>query len=125
MPELLVVENDPDTSEMLTKYFEASGYHVRSATNGREALVAIISRPPQVVILDLLMPDMDGAGVVEVIRSYLRLQSLPVVVVTGVPDSPLADRARELGVQRILVKGVAKPQDILRAVEKEIASSSA
>ena len=66
------------------------------------------------------MPQMDGGGLLEVLRSYLRLQSLPVVVLTGLPDSPMVERARHLKVNAILVKGKATLEDIGRAVQAEL-----
>jgi CheY-like chemotaxis protein len=86
--------------------------------NGREALAEVINSPPDAVVLDLMMPDMDGPSFLEVIRSYLRLQSLPVVVLTGLPDGPMAQRARELGVTTILVKTKASFDDIERGVQQ-------
>jgi CheY-like chemotaxis protein len=72
---------------------------------------------PDVMVLDLLMPGMDGA-LLAIIRSYLRLQSLPVVVLTGLPDSPLVDRVRRLGVDCVLVKGKATLEDVRSAVNE-------
>jgi CheY-like chemotaxis protein len=66
------------------------------------------------------MPEMDGASLLEILRSYLRLQSLPVVIVTGLPDSPMVERARHLKVNSILVKGKATLEDIARAVHDEV-----
>jgi DNA-binding NarL/FixJ family response regulator len=80
----------------------------------------VIARTPDLVILDLFMPEMDGANFLEIIRSYLRLQSLPVIVLTGLPDSPVVDRARFLKVNAILVKGKATLEEIAEAVRTEL-----
>jgi CheY-like chemotaxis protein len=72
------------------------------------------------VLLDLMMPEMDGPSFLEVLRSYLRIQSLPVVVLTGLAESPMVDRAQSLKVNSVLLKGKASPEDILRAVEEAI-----
>jgi CheY-like chemotaxis protein len=63
------------------------------------------------LLLDLLMPEMDGAMLLEVLRSYLRLQALPVVVLTGVPDSPMVQRVRDMNVNAVLTKGKASFQE--------------
>lgn len=63
------------------------------------------------------MPEMDGPTFLEVIRSYLRLQTLPVVVLTGLPDSPMVERVRHLKINDVLVKGKATHEDIRAAVE--------
>jgi CheY-like chemotaxis protein len=63
------------------------------------------------------MPEMDGPSFLEVVRSYLRLQSLPVVVFNGLAESPMVERIRHLRVNAILVKGKASPEEILHTLE--------
>ena len=118
MSYVMIVDDSPDAAEPLARFLRRCGYAVKSVPNGREALAEVINSPPDAVILDLMMPDMDGPSFLEVIRSYLRLQSLPVVVLTGLPDGPMAQRARELGVTTILVKTKATLDDIERGVQQ-------
>lgn len=118
MPNIMIVDDALDSCEPLAKFLEKSGHAVRCVPNGREALGQVIAQLPDVVILDLLMPEMDGPSFLEVIRSYLRLRSLPVVVLTAMFESPMVDRVRNLQVNSILVKGKATFEDILRAVEE-------
>src|SRR3954449_8044587 len=118
MAYVLIVDDSPDAAEPLAKFLRRCGYAVKCVPNGREALAEVINSPPDAVILDLMMPDMDGPSFLEVIRSYLRLQTLPVVVLTGLPDGPMAQRARELGVTAVLVKAKATFEDIERAVQQ-------
>lgn len=113
----MIVEDNVDSCEPLAKFLERAGHVVRCVPNGREALASVINDPPDVVVLDLIMPEMDGPTFLEVIRSYLRLQTLPVVVVTGLPDSPMVERVRHLKVNDVLVKGKATHEDIRAAVE--------
>ena len=68
------------------------------------------------------MPDMDGPSFLEVVRSYLRLQSLPVVIFTGLVDSPMIERIRHLHVNAILVKGKASSDEILQALQTAVVS---
>lgn len=120
MARILLVDDDVDGCEAIVKYLSRSGHQVRCLPNGKDALGAIIADTPDVVVLDLYMPEMDGAGLLEVLRSYLRLQSLPVVVLTGLGDSPMVERARHLKVNSILVKGKATFQDIQGAIEEAL-----
>jgi CheY-like chemotaxis protein len=66
------------------------------------------------------MPEMDGGTFLEVIRSYLRLQTLPVVILTALPDSPMVERARHLKVNTILMKAKTTFEEILNAVRQEL-----
>ena len=120
MASILVVDDDADGREVLCKFLERAGHTVVCKPDGKEALVCVIEKPPDLIILDLFMPDMDGGNFLEVLRSYLRLQSTPVIILTGLPDSPMVDRARHLKVNTILVKGKATLEEIADAVRQEL-----
>lgn len=119
MARVLIVDDDADGMEPVGNYLTRIGHTVDCVPNGKEALMAVIARPPDVIILDILMPEMDGAQFLQIIRSYLRLQSLPVVVLTGAPDSPTAERARHLSVNQVLVKSQATLPQIAEAIRTE------
>ena len=118
---ILVVDDDEDTRETQAVLLRDAGHTVVCVPNGREALAQVLSDVPDVVLLDLVMPEMDGPSFLEVVRSYLRIQSLPVVVLTALAESPMIDRARALKVNSVLVKGKAMPADVARAIEEALA----
>jgi len=120
MARIMIVDDSEDSRDSLAVIFRKLGHEVICVPNGREALSSVLDRLPDVIVLDLLMPDMDGPSFLEVIRSYLRIQSLPVVVVTGLAESPMIERARALRVNSILVKGKVSPDDVVKAVEQAI-----
>lgn len=120
MARILIVDDNADEALVLQRHFAAAGHEVATALTGREALLHVLSDKPDVILLDLILPVMDGPSFLEVIRSYLRLQALPVVVLTGAPDSPMVERTRTQKVNEILVKGKATSEDIRRAVEKAV-----
>jgi len=117
---ILIVDDDADGCEALLRFLKQAGHEVECAPNGKKALSAVIDHAPDLVVLDLFMPEMDGLGLLEVLRSYLRLQSLPVIILTGLPDGPLVERARQLNVNSIFVKGKASFDEISRAVEDQL-----
>lgn len=92
MANVLIVEDAYDGTEALATFLRKAGHQVTLAGNGKEALAAVLQSTPDVVLLDLFMPELDGPTFLEIVRSYLRMFSLPVVVLTGLPDSP-NDRA--------------------------------
>ena len=120
MAYLLIVDDDTDGREALCDFLTRAGHEVACVSNGKEALSSVLKRLPDLVVLDLFMPEMDGAGLLEILRSYLRLQSLPVIVMTGLPDSPMVDRARHLKVNSILVKGKATFDEVLQSINQEL-----
>jgi CheY-like chemotaxis protein len=120
MASVMIVDDMVDSCEPLARFLEKEGYSVRCVANGREALAQVILSMPDVVVLDLYMPEMDGPSFLEVVRSYLRLQSLPVVVLTALAESPMVERTRTLRVNSVLVKGKATFPEIKKAIEEAI-----
>lgn len=116
MPHVMLVDGAVEACWPLAKFLERSGHRVTCVGSGREALTDLIRDLPDVLVMDLLMPGMDGASLLAVIRSYLRLQSLPVVVLTALPDSPMVQRVLDLGVDSVLIKGKASLDDVRSAV---------
>jgi CheY-like chemotaxis protein len=120
MARILLVDDTPASSEPIAAHLSNAGHSVTSVANGRDALSSVLAELPDVILLDLVMPEMDGPSFLEVIRSYLRLQSLPVVVLTALGDSPMVARAQALKVNAVLAKDKASLEDIRQAVEEAI-----
>ena len=116
--QILIVDDNHDTADTFAQFLRASGHAVTAVPNGKEALASVLAAIPDVILLDMHMPEMDGPTFLEIIRSYLRLQSLPVVVLTGLPDSPMVDRVQHLKVNSVLIKGKATPDEIKHALEE-------
>jgi CheY-like chemotaxis protein len=120
MQEILVVEDDPYQAEALTIFLRKSGYDVVAASDGRAALNRVIERRPDLVMLDLFLPEMNGIELLEVLSSYMRLKSLPVIVWTGAMDVPLLDRARNLHANAVLVKSRSTFNHLLAAIREAL-----
>jgi CheY-like chemotaxis protein len=120
MSYILIVDDDLDGREALRRSLAHYGFEVACASNGRQALTSILARLPDVVVLDLFMPEMGGVCLLEILRSYMRLQGLPVIVLTAVPHTRLLSRVRDLNVTSILVKGSTSVQEVLRAIQREV-----
>jgi CheY-like chemotaxis protein len=120
MARILIVDDVEDSRESWALILRKAGHEVTCVPNGREALAHVLTQVPDVILLDLIMPEMDGPSFLEVIRSYLRIQSLPVVVLTGAPDSPMVDRARTLKVNTVLIKAKVSPEDVEKAIAEAL-----
>jgi hypothetical protein len=88
MASILIVDDDADGRDALCQFLKRSGYQVERVSDGRDTLAAVLAQTPDLIVLDMFMPQMDGGGLLEILRSYLRVQSLPVVILTGLPDTP-------------------------------------
>ena len=117
---ILVVEDDAPTREMLSRMLEKAGWLVTEAENGRVALARMAGAAPDLVLLDLIMPEMDGFAFLEETRQTEAWQRIPVVVVTAKDLTP-EDRARLNGyVETILNKGAYTRDDLLRQIRNMV-----
>jgi len=105
---LLIVEDDPDTSEMLRVYFEAQGYQVVLAATGQEALDCCQSNLPDLILLDVRLPDYDGFQVGQRLQEDLRTSRLPVIFVTERRERDYRIAGLKLGA----IDYITKPFDI-------------
>ncbi len=114
---VLVVEDDMETRDILRRTLAQEGWAVAEAENGRAALERVAADPPDLILLDLMMPEMDGFEFVSELRNHEEWQSIPVVVITAKDISP-ADRRQLNGrVQKILQKGSYSREELLREVQ--------
>jgi ammonium transporter len=119
---ILVVEDDTTTREMLRKMLEKEGWHVAEADNGTAALGRMSEQRPDLVLLDLMMPQMDGFEVIRVMRSTMIWRNIPIVVLTAM-DLTQADRLRLNGyVERVLQKGLYQHDELLSDVRELVMS---
>ena len=110
---VLIVDDDPDVREQTREMIGRNGFAVIEAANGREALERLAAGTPDVILLDLLMPEMDGFGFLRELRRHENWKELPVVVLTA-KDLTEEDHARlNGGVARVLQKGAAGREEIL------------
>src|SRR5262249_2960219 len=84
----LVGEDEPATRDLLRRLLEEDGWRVREAANGRVALDAIVEEPPSLILLDLMMPEMDGFELIAELRQHPERRSIPVVVLTAKDLTP-------------------------------------
>jgi CheY-like chemotaxis protein/anti-sigma regulatory factor (Ser/Thr protein kinase) len=120
---VLVVDDDPAIRQLLRRILEEEGYAVAEAQNGRVALDRIKEHAPGAILLDLMMPEMDGFEVISALREHESWRHIPVVIVTA-KDLTLEEREWLSGsVVRILTKG-AKPQDELLAEVRALVSAT-
>ncbi len=120
---VLIVEDDGDMREMLRRRLEKEGWVVTEAANGRVALERVADNRPELILLDLMMPEMDGFQFLEEVRKRQEWRSIPIVVVTAKELTP-EDSLRLTGsVEKILQKGAYSREELLRTVGDLVAAS--
>ena len=103
-PDVLVVEDDPDLNEMLGAYVRLAGFRYRPALDGTSALRELGSHRPSLVLLDLMLPDIDGFEVCRRLRADDSTRDVPVVILSALNEADARRRASELDVQEFLTK---------------------
>ena len=103
---VLVVDDDPDALDLAVAMIEGNGYEIQTATSGREALEAIERQRPDAVILDLMLPEMDGFEVVHRMSLNPEWRTIPVILLTARDLSHEERRALDMGTARIIQKGM-------------------
>lgn len=113
---VLVVEDDPATRELMRRLLVGEGWGVSVAANGREALERSAAEPPNLVLLDLMMPEMDGFEFIAEFRKNPKFATTPVIVVTAADLGAAEHRRLNGGVQHILQKSASNQDDFLRQI---------
>lgn len=101
---VLIAEDEPNIVESLTFLLHRAGYDVASVLDGEEALVQLRTRPPDLMILDLMLPRRNGFEVLKVVKANPALRSLPVLVLTAKGQPQDRKRAEEIGVGAFMTK---------------------
>ena len=115
---VLMVEDDASQRERMLGWLERPHWIVREAANGREALDLLREEKPDVILLDLMMPEMDGFEVVAALQGDKDWRDIPVIVITSL-DLDAKDRARlNSGVQSVLVKEKFRPEDLVERIRQ-------
>jgi len=107
-PRILVVEDDPDLRTILKLQLASRGFEITEAENGAEGFRAIQAEVPDCVILDLMMPVMDGFGFLKRVRSIMNTKDVPILILTASED----ERNRVRGFQYQADAYMSKPYDL-------------
>ncbi len=113
---VLVVDDDPDALDLAVAMIEGGGYDTVTATNGREALDALARQRPDAIVLDLMLPEMDGFEVVHRISMNADWRGIPVILLTARDLSHEERRALDIGTVRIIQKGSFSRDELLAEI---------
>lgn len=103
---ILVVDDDSRNVKLLETLLQAEGYATLTAANGRDALAVAATEAPDLILLDIMMPDMDGFEAVARLKADPRTRQVPVIMVTSLDDRESRQRALEAGAEEFLAKPI-------------------
>ncbi|MBI3318808.1 MAG: response regulator [Candidatus Omnitrophica bacterium] len=117
-PKLLLVDDETDVLDSLKRDLEGNGYQILTAQDGKAALEAVRSEAPNLILLDLMLPTLDGYHLLKLIKSDERFRGIPVLVVTARADIQDLTLAMECGAERCVVKPVQREAllEVIRAL---------
>ncbi len=121
---ILIVEDDPDIAELVARYLDKAGFITERVGTGREALQVVSARPPDLMVLDLMLPHVDGIEVCRTIRAHEKTAALPIIMVTARVDESERIVGLELGADDYLAKPfspgelVARVRALLRRAQR-------
>jgi CheY-like chemotaxis protein len=124
LPTILVVDDHAVTREPLAKLLRHEGYETTCAANGVEALVAAGLVTPALILLDVMMPKMNGVEFLRRVRADARLRRVPVIALTGSMDSGQLALVKQLGVTEVMTKARFTVDELLDRVRAHMTCTS-
>ena len=118
---IAIIEDDQTISQMYRFKFEAEGYEVETAENGKLGLTLIESMHPDVVLLDLMMPEMTGDQVLAKMRDSAWGKNTKVIILTNMGEQEIPDKVKSLGVSAVVLKANMTPRQVFDLVKQTLA----
>src|SRR5580704_11095850 len=110
VPQIMVVDDDPDTVSILARHLQREGFAAIEAVSGAECLRLALEHQVDVILLDLMMPDMDGFAVCRALKGNPKTAEIPVIMITARDDLDARSEGIRLGVSDFLAKPVFRRQ---------------
>ena len=126
MSRILVIDDESVERESLARLFTAAGHVAVTAADGRDAWLTLYEGAPDLILLDLMMPQMDGVTFLRLLRHSDHWNRVPVIVLTGADDNDgLVVQAKTLGVVAVLQKMTCDVEQLLALVERTLTTPAA
>lgn len=124
MTKILLVEDDKSLSEIYSVRLRAEGYDILSASDGKQALALAIKEVPDLIISDVMMPNISGFDMLDILRSTTETRGIHVIMMTALSSDEQRQRGMALGADRYLVKSQVGIEDVVRTVHEVLGDAS-
>jgi len=122
MPKIAIIEDDLAIAQMYRMKFEAEGYHVDIAENGKLGLALCEQMKPDLILLDLMMPEMNGDEMLEKMRATDWGKSIKVIILTNVGEQEAPEKLKSLNVLAYIVKAEMTPKQVAELARQQLAA---
>lgn len=113
---VFVVEDDKFMRNLLINKLQKEGFQTEGIPSGEEALELIKTKTPDLILLDLILPNMDGFEVIQFLKSDLRLSNIPILILSNLGEKKDIEKAEEVGVAGFLIKANFTPSEIIKKI---------
>lgn len=120
MTKIAIIEDDPAISQMYRMKFEADGFEVQLANNGERGVALVESFLPDLILLDVQMPRMNGVEVLEIVRKNEWGKNIPVIILTNLDEEDSPQKLRALGIHSAIVKANSTPRQVVQKVKEAL-----
>lgn len=114
---ILAVDDEPELTDLMHYHLVRAGYEVTTAANGWEAIHAVRACRPDIILLDLMLPDLDGFGVCEILRREAATATIPIIIVSAWASSDSRNLGLELGALDYITKPFS-PHELVERVNR-------
>jgi CheY-like chemotaxis protein len=118
MVKILIIEDDPYVQRVFKRMFYFKKYETEMASSGEEGLAIAKKTKPNLILLDIILPEMDGLVVLKKLKADPQTKKIPVLVLTNVAGDEKADEAIKLGAESYMVKVDFSPTQVLAEIDK-------
>lgn len=115
-----IIEDDQAIAQMYRIKFEAEGYSVETAENGKLGLELAENMQPDIILLDLMMPEMNGAEMLTKLRATSWGKNIKVIVLTNMGEQEVPEEVKKLGVSAVILKADMTPRQVAELVKKQL-----
>lgn len=120
MTKIAIIEDDAVISQMYRMKFEADGFDVKMANNGLDGIDLVKNFLPDMILLDLQMPEMGGADALSIIRKNTWGKNIPVIVLTNMGEEESPKSLKALGIHSYIVKANLTPRQVVQQVKEAL-----
>jgi CheY-like chemotaxis protein len=117
MPKVLIVDDDELIRQMYHKIFSVNGFDVEEAEDGEQAVVKAGELNPHLILLDIMMPKLNGLEALEKLKSDDKTKNIPVIMLTSITARQDAESALAKGAAKYIVKGEHEPKEVVQTVK--------
>lgn len=114
---ILIIEDDSFLANIYKNKFEAEGYKVYTETNGESGFESFIKKVPNLVLLDVLLPKLDGFSLIKKAKEHKKIKHVPIVLLTNLGHKEDVKKGMDLGAEDYLIKAHFKPSETVKKVK--------